>query len=116
MTSPIDSSGTVDGLGTFANASELAGLIRNDPRTPTCVVRNLYRSTLGHHEGIDQADGITLLMDNNATISVASCTGNPQRARHYLRRFNVLMQRVRHTGARQDRLRAGPAEPGRLPD
>ncbi len=53
--------GGVDGLGSFANAAELAGLIRNDPRTPNCVVRNLYRSTLGHHEGIDQAEGIALL-------------------------------------------------------
>lgn len=58
---PIDSSGDVGGLGTFANASELATIIRNDPRTPNCVVRNLYRSTLGHHEGADQAEGIAVL-------------------------------------------------------
>jgi Protein of unknown function (DUF1592)/Protein of unknown function (DUF1588)/Protein of unknown function (DUF1595) len=58
---PIDSSGDVAGVGTFANAAELATIIRNDPRTPNCVVRNLYRSTLGHEEGADQIDGINLL-------------------------------------------------------
>lgn len=58
---PIDSSGEIGGVGTFANAAELASLLRNDPRTPTCVVKNLYRSTLGHHEGPDQIEGIDLL-------------------------------------------------------
>ncbi len=58
---PIDSTGEVGGLGTFANAAELATILRNDPRTPNCVVRNLYRSTLGHHEGADQAEGIAVL-------------------------------------------------------
>lgn len=58
---PIDSSGDVPGVGTFANAAELAAIVRNDPRTPNCVVRNLYRSTLGHDEGLDQIDGINAL-------------------------------------------------------
>jgi hypothetical protein len=58
---PIDSSGDVPGVGVFGNAAELATIIRNDPRTPTCVVRNLYRSTLGHEEGDDQAEGIDVL-------------------------------------------------------
>jgi len=58
---PIDSSGDVPGVGTFANAAELAAIVRNDPRTPNCAVRNLYRVTLGHEEGIDQIDGINAL-------------------------------------------------------
>jgi hypothetical protein len=58
---PIDSSGDVPGVGTFANAAELATIVRNDPRTPNCVVRQLYRSTLGHEEGIEQIDGINAL-------------------------------------------------------
>ena len=49
------------GLGTFGNASDLVQVIRNDPRTPNCVVRNLYRSTLGHHEDSPQAEGIAVL-------------------------------------------------------
>ena len=58
---PIDSTGDVAGLGSFGNAAELAGLLRNDPRVPNCVVRNLYRSTLGYDEGLDQAEGIAAL-------------------------------------------------------
>jgi hypothetical protein len=58
---PIDSSGEVTGVGAFANAAELAAIVRNDPRTPNCVVRNLYRSTLGHQEGVDQIEGINVL-------------------------------------------------------
>lgn len=58
---PIDSSGSVSGVGTFGNAAELAALVRNDPRAPICVVRNLYRSTLGHREGALQADGLVVL-------------------------------------------------------
>jgi hypothetical protein len=58
---PIDSSGDVAGVGTFGNAAELAALVRNDPRTPNCVVRNLYRSTLGHDDGPDQVEGINVL-------------------------------------------------------
>ena len=58
---PIDSSGEVGGVGSFSGAAELAAIIRNDPRTPDCVVRNLYRSTLGHDEGTDQSDGIDAL-------------------------------------------------------
>lgn len=65
---PIDSTGDISGLGTFANASELASLVRNDPRTANCAVRNLYRSTLGYHEGLDQADGIAAL-DSQFTAS-----------------------------------------------
>lgn len=61
---PIDSSGDVGGLGSFGGASDLATILRNDPRTPNCVVRNLYRSTLGHDEGLDQADGIALLEES----------------------------------------------------
>lgn len=58
---PIDSSGEVGGVGSFSGAAELATIIRNDPRTPDCVVRNLYRSTLGHDEGVDQSEGIEAL-------------------------------------------------------
>lgn len=63
---PIDTTGEVAGLGTFSNPAELASLVRNDPRTPNCVVRNLYRSTLGHEEGLDQAEGMVLLNDSFA--------------------------------------------------
>ena len=80
---PIDSSGDVGGLGSFGGANELASILRNDPRTPNCVVRNLYRSTLGHDEGLDQADGLALLeqaftdSDFNYKVLMVELTVNP---------------------------------------
>ncbi|MCX4246247.1 DUF1592 domain-containing protein [Paraliomyxa miuraensis] len=66
---PIDSSGEVAGVGTFGSAADLATLVRNDPRTPICVVRNLYRSTLGHEEGPDQFDGLMVLDESFASTN-----------------------------------------------
>ena len=80
---PIDSSGEVGGVGSFGGAADLAGLIRNDPRVPNCVVRNLYRSTLGHDPGLDQAAGIATLdesfseTDYNYKALMVELTVNP---------------------------------------
>jgi hypothetical protein len=46
----IDPSGTIPNLGDFAGAAELAELIRNDERSALCLVRNLYRHSMGHLE------------------------------------------------------------------
>jgi hypothetical protein len=58
---PIDASGDVAGLGAFSNATEMTALLRDDPRVPECVVRNLYRGTLGFEEGDDQEGGLLAL-------------------------------------------------------
>jgi len=80
---PIDASGDVPDFGTFANATELTGLLRNDPRVPECVVRNLYRGTLGFHETDDQEEGLLALdeafagSDYNYKTLMIELTVNP---------------------------------------
>jgi hypothetical protein len=62
-TAPIDSSGTVEGLGEFADAAELAWLLHDDPRVPACLVRNLYRWAIGHVDDVGQAEALASLSD-----------------------------------------------------
>ena len=45
-------------------------------------------------------DGIALLMDNKSAAEVAAGIGNTQRARHCLRSFHILMQRVQRRSVR----------------
>ncbi|MCH9684106.1 MAG: DUF1592 domain-containing protein, partial [Deltaproteobacteria bacterium] len=59
---PIDATGQVGGLGSFDGPAELAALLRQDPRVSQCIVRNLYRGTLGVAETIEQAEGIDQLV------------------------------------------------------
>ncbi|MFT3776388.1 MAG: DUF1592 domain-containing protein [Minicystis sp.] len=47
---PIDPSATVDDLGTFASAAELAGIVASDARSQSCTVLKLYRHSMGHLE------------------------------------------------------------------
>lgn len=47
-TATIDASGSIDGMGEFTNAAELAWILHDDPRVPVCLVRNLYRWAVGH--------------------------------------------------------------------
>jgi hypothetical protein len=44
---PIDSAAEIDGIGEFANAAELATLVRDDPRLPRCLVNQVYTASLG---------------------------------------------------------------------
>ncbi|MBC8072671.1 MAG: DUF1588 domain-containing protein [Deltaproteobacteria bacterium] len=60
---PIDASGTVEGLGTFEDAADLALLIRDDPRLAPCLVRNLYRHAIGRLEDDGTADALAYLRD-----------------------------------------------------
>ena len=47
---PIDPTGTVEDIGTFASAAELASVLASDPRTESCTVRKLFRHSMGHVE------------------------------------------------------------------
>lgn len=59
----IDSSGSVEGLGEFADAAELAWLLHDDPRVPACLVRNVYRWAIGHVDDAGQAEALAWLSD-----------------------------------------------------
>jgi len=47
---PIDPSGSVEDLGTFDGPGELATLVRNDARSGSCMMKKLYRHSIGHFE------------------------------------------------------------------
>lgn len=46
----IDSAASVEDIGDFNNARELAALLRTDPRASRCMMLNLYRNSMGHLE------------------------------------------------------------------
>jgi hypothetical protein len=46
----IDPSASVEDIGDFSSARELAALLRADPRAPRCMMLNLYRNSMGHLE------------------------------------------------------------------
>lgn len=47
---PIDPSGTVDGIGTFSSAKEIGAILHDDPRGASCIIRNIFRNSMGHLE------------------------------------------------------------------
>jgi len=62
-TAPIDASGSIEGLGEFTSAAELAWLLHDDPRVPACLVRNVYRWAVGHLDDEGQAAAMADLSD-----------------------------------------------------
>lgn len=60
---PVDTSGTVPGVGSFANASELAPLLKQHPQVPGCVIKTIYRNSIGTVETDDQFEGLIALED-----------------------------------------------------
>jgi hypothetical protein len=60
---PIDTTGEAEGFGAFADAAELAAQLREHPGLAPCLVKNLYRHSIGHLEEPDQADAIDWLVD-----------------------------------------------------
>jgi hypothetical protein len=55
---PIDASGEVDGVGAFDGAAELMALVRDDPRLPGCLVRNVYMQGIGFVPGPEVAPAL----------------------------------------------------------
>lgn len=45
---PIDTSGSLDDVGTFADAPELMQLLHDDPRVMSCLTRLVFRQGVGH--------------------------------------------------------------------
>jgi hypothetical protein len=60
---PVDGSGTIDGFGSWNDATELALIVRDDARMPLCLTRNLYRHALGHTDGEAQAEALAFIAD-----------------------------------------------------
>ncbi len=58
---PIDASGEVSAVGSWNNAADLAALLREDPRTPDCLIRNVFRGSIGVVETEDQEEAFALL-------------------------------------------------------
>jgi hypothetical protein len=63
---PIDASGELDGVA-FNGPLELADLIRNNPSAADCIVRQLYRFLLGHHDTEGEAPLLSALGANFAS-------------------------------------------------
>jgi len=47
---PIDSTATVEGIGSFDSAKALGAILRNDERGAVCMMKNLFRNSMGHLE------------------------------------------------------------------
>lgn len=47
---PIDTDSAVDDLGSFESARALGEILADDPRTMQCLVRQLFRGSMGHLE------------------------------------------------------------------
>ncbi|MEM6994514.1 MAG: DUF1588 domain-containing protein, partial [Myxococcota bacterium] len=60
---PIDTTGEISGVGSFAGAAELGALLRNDPRVPGCMLDNLFVYALGYSDTGAYADGLLPLHD-----------------------------------------------------
>lgn len=58
---PIDPSGEVEGFGAFANPIEVGQILKNDPRSSVCMIKNFIRGGLGHRETPGEAEVIDLI-------------------------------------------------------
>ena len=58
---PLDSSGSIEGIGEWADAAEFAALLAADPRVSTCLIQNLIRGQIGHKETAGETSSILAL-------------------------------------------------------
>lgn len=57
----LDTAGEVETFGAFANPLELGAILRDDPRTSYCMIKNFIRGGLGHLETPGESDMIDLI-------------------------------------------------------
>ena len=60
---PIDPSGEVPDLGVFEGPGDLATLVHDDPRSATCMVKKLFRHSMGHLETKGERPAVIALGD-----------------------------------------------------
>jgi hypothetical protein len=58
---PIDPTSSAEDLGAFSSPKELGVIFRDDPRVAMCLVKNLYRSALGHLETSGEMDAVNTI-------------------------------------------------------
>jgi hypothetical protein len=64
---PIDPTGTIDGLGNFASAQDIGLILSQDPRGASCMIKNLFRNSMGHLETKGELPAIRDLEEAFAT-------------------------------------------------
>lgn len=62
----IDASGEIEGIGSFEGAAELMALVKDDPRVPGCLVRNVYMQGIGFVPGIEVAPALDAVQESFA--------------------------------------------------
>ncbi len=55
---PVETDGEIAGIGAWNNAAELGEVLAGDPRTGTCLIKNLMRGTLGRTPTDDEEPAI----------------------------------------------------------
>jgi len=60
----IDTTGSVKGLGDFAGPGDLSKLVKDDPRSAQCLIKNLFRQSMGHLETDGEAPALLQLDDS----------------------------------------------------
>jgi hypothetical protein len=63
---PIDTLTSTKDLGAFSSPKELGAILKDDPNVAMCLVKNLYRSALGHIETKGELEAV-----NNIAFSFA---------------------------------------------
>jgi len=60
---PLDTTGAVDDLGSFASAVDIGNLLSKNDDAMTCMVKNFIRESMGHVEMKGETDAIDKLFD-----------------------------------------------------
>jgi hypothetical protein len=64
---PLDTTGTVANIGSFASAAELGQLIHDQPDATTCMIKNFVRGSMGHLETKGESEAVAALDKTFAT-------------------------------------------------
>lgn len=64
---PLDTTGTVGNIGSFASAQDLGALLHDNPAATTCMIKNFIRGSMGHLESKGESEAVTALDKSFAT-------------------------------------------------
>lgn len=63
---PLDTSGTIDGIGSFTSAVDIGTLLTSNDDATMCIVKNFIRESMGHLESKGENDAIDELHEEFA--------------------------------------------------